>query len=134
MVVINDSNEDSRKDNIINPIDSLPRKFVYSGDYVQDKKNFIAIRDGKKNSTYLFFIHFEKNEGSCTGELKGEMKMKNAQVAQFTQNGDPCIIDFNFEERAITLKEQGSCGNHRGIKCFFNDTFIKKREPKSKKK
>jgi hypothetical protein len=134
MVVINDSNEDTRKDNIINPIDSLPRKFSYSGDYVQDKKNYISIRDGKKNNTYLFFIHFEKNEGTCTGELKGEMKMKSANVAQFTQNGDPCIIDFNFEDRSITLKEQGSCGNHRGIKCFFNDTFIKKREPKGSKK
>lgn len=135
MVVVNDSNEDSRrKEVIINPLDSLARKNKFSGDYAQDKKNFISLRDGKTSATYLFFIHFEKEEGSCTGEIKGEMKMKDVNTAQFKQNGDPCIIDFNFEERKITLKEQGSCGNHRGIKCFFNDAFIKKRDAKPLKK
>jgi hypothetical protein len=134
MVVVNDSNEDSRKDNIINPLDSLSRKNKYSGDYAQDKKNFISLRDGKTTGSYLFFIHFEKNEGSCIGELKGEMKMKSANTAQFTLNGDPCVIDFSFEDREITLKEQGSCGNHRGIKCFFDDSFTKKKETKSTKK
>lgn len=133
MVVINDSNEDPNKTNIINPIDTLPKKNKYSGDYVRDKKNFISLRDTKKPNTYLFFVHFEKNEGSCTGELKGEMKMKDANTAQFTQSGDPCIIDFRFDGNEISLKEQGSCGNHRGIKCFFNDSFIKKKEPRSSK-
>ncbi len=134
MVVINDSNEDTKKANIINPIDTLPRKNKYSGEYVQNKKNFISIRDSKKPGAYLFFVHFEKNEGSCTGELKGEMKMKNATTAQYTGNGDPCIVDFSFEGNAITLKEQGSCGNHRGIKCFFDDTFLKKKDPRPSKK
>ena len=134
MVVINDSNEDSKKSTILNPLDTLPRKNKYSGDYVQDKKNFISLRDSKKPNSYLFFIHFEKNEGSCTGELKGEMKMKNAGTAQYTGKGDPCIIDFTFAGNEIKLKEQGTCGNHRGIKCFFDDTFIKKKELRSKKK
>jgi len=61
------------------------------------------------------------------------MKMKDARTAQFTQSGDPCIIDFRFDGNEISLKEQGSCGNHRGIKCFFNDSFIKKKEPRSSK-
>ena len=134
MVVINDSNEDPKKTSVINPIDTLPRKNKYSGDYVQDKKNYISIRDTKKPNTYIFFIHFEKNEGSCTGELKGELKMKDASTAQFHENGDPCVIDFKFEENEISLKEKGTCGNHRGIKCFFDDTFIKKKEPRSSKK
>jgi len=134
MVVINDSNEDPKKANIINPIDTVLRKNKYSGDYAQDKKNFISLRDSKKPGTYLFFIHFEKNEGSCTGELKGEMKMKTTTTAQYTGNGDPCIIDFNFGDTEITLKEQGSCGNHRGIKCFFDDTFQKKKDPRPNKK
>ena len=134
MVVINDSNEGPKKTNVINPIDTLPHKNKFSGDYIQDKKNYISIRDTKKPNTYLFFIHFEKNEGSCIGELKGEMKMKDASTAQFLQNGDPCVIDFRFEGNEITLKEKGSCGNHRGIKCFFDDTFIKKKEPRNAKK
>ena len=133
MVVINDSNEDPQKADIINPIDTLPKKNKLSGDYAQDKKNFISIRDTKKPNVYQFFIHFEKNEGSCTGELKGELKMKDATNAIFSENGDPCVIDFRFEGNEIILKEKGSCGNHRGIKCYFDDTFVKKKEPKSKK-
>jgi len=134
MVVINDSNQDPQKSNVINPIDTLPSKNKYSGDYVQDKKNFISLRDSKKPNMYTFFVHFEKNEGGCTGELKGEMKMKDAASAQYTENGDPCIIDFKFNGNRITLKEQGSCGNRRGIKCFFDDSFIKKKDPKVKKR
>ncbi len=134
MVVINDTNEDPQKKAVINPIDTLPKKNKYSGEYVQDKKNYISIRDTKKNNVYLFFIHFEKNEGACIGELKGELKMKNTNAAQFKENGDPCIIDFRFEENEIILKEQGSCGNHRGIKCIFNDTFVKKKETRKSTK
>jgi hypothetical protein len=112
----------------------LPRKFKYSGEYVQDKKNFISLRDGKKPDTYFFFVHFEKNEGGCTGELKGELKMKTPASAEFTENGDPCVIDFRFEGNQIILKERGSCGNHRGIRCYFDDTFTRKKEPRSAKK
>ncbi|MCW3087243.1 MAG: hypothetical protein JWQ78_629 [Sediminibacterium sp.] len=134
MVVINDSNEDPARTNVINPIDTLPRKNKFSGEYSQDKKNFISLRDGKRPGMYQFFVHFEKNNGSCTGELKGEMKMKDARTAQYTSSGDPCVIDFTFEGNAVTLKEQGSCGNHRGIKCFFDDTFTRKKEPKTSKR
>jgi hypothetical protein len=134
MVVINDTNEDPLKSAVINPIDTLPRKNKFSGDYVQDKKNYISIRDTKKPNVYQFFIHFEKNEGSCTGELKGEFTMKDAATAIYKENGDPCVIDFRFDGNEITLKEQGSCGNHRGIKCYFNDSFTKKKEPRGSKK
>jgi hypothetical protein len=134
MVVVNDSNEGAARNEIINPIDTLPRKLKYSGEYAQDKKNFISLRDGKKPNTYFFFIHFEKNEGACTGELKGELKMKTATTAEFTENGDPCVIDFRFEGNVITLKERGSCGNHRGIRCYFDDSFTRKREPRSSRK
>ncbi|MBP0569175.1 hypothetical protein J8H89_08415, partial [Campylobacter jejuni] len=88
MVVINDSNEDPKKTAVINPIDTLPRKNRFSGDYVQDKKNFVSVRDGKNQHTYLFFIHFEKDGGSCTGELKGQLNMKTPGTAQFSANGD----------------------------------------------
>lgn len=134
IVVINDSNEDPKKTGIINPIDTLPKKNKYSGDYVQDKKSYLSIRDTKKANTYLFFIHFEKNEGSCTGELKGELTINSSGKAQYKANGDPCVIDFRFEGREVSFKEQGSCGNHRGIKCFFDDSFIKKKEPRIPKK
>jgi hypothetical protein len=132
--VVDDTNEDQKKiDVVINPIDTLPRKNKYSGDYVEDKKNYISIRDGKNGSNYLFFIHFEKDDGNCTGELKGEMTMHDATKGYYQESGDPCVIDFSFEDNTITLKEQGNCGNHRGIKCYFDDTFRKKKESKPKK-
>ena len=131
MVVVNDTNEDPKTSNIIlNPIDTLPRINKLSGDYEKDKKNFISIRDGKDANAYLFFIHFEKKEGVCTGELKGTMKMSEENTGIYSQGGDPCVIDFNFDGNEITLKEKGSCGNRRGMDCFFDDSFTKKKEAK----
>lgn len=134
MVVINDTNEDPKKSkSIINPVDTLPRKNKLSGDYVQDKKNFISLRDGKDVKTYIFFIHFEKKDGTCVGELKGDLKLKDATTAVYNQGGDPCVVDFTFANNNITLKEKGSCGNRRGMECFFDDTFTKKKEVRKKK-
>ncbi|HEX6915749.1 MAG TPA: hypothetical protein VF145_10940 [Chitinophagaceae bacterium] len=137
MVVVNDSNEDTKKtDSIINPIDTFPRLNKYSGDYIKDRKNFISIRDGRNPNTYLFFVHFEKNKGECVGELKAEMTMRDATTAQYTAAGDPCVINFSFSGSQVKMKEEGSCGNHRGIKCFFDDRYTKKKEgkPRQKKK
>jgi len=135
MVVVNDSNEDIKKqDSIINPIDTFTRLNKYSGDYLKDKKNFISLRDGRNANTYLFFVHFEKNNGDCAGELKGEMVMKDDNTAQYTAGGDPCVINFEFSGAQIQMKEEGSCGNYRGIKCFFEDRYNKKKEPKPKQK
>ncbi len=133
MIVVNDTNEDPRKTGIINPIDTLPRKNKYSGDYSKDERNFLSIRDTKTPNIYAFFIHFEKNNHTCVGELKGECKMNTPTTAIFTENGDPCVIDFTFDGNEVYLKEQGSCGSHRGIQCYFDDSFRKKRIPKNKK-
>ncbi len=134
MVVVNDTNEDPKKVGIVlNPIDTLPRKNKLSGEYATDKQNFMSIRDGKDANTYMFFIHFEKKDGACVGELKGQMKMVDAATGIYSQAGDPCIIDFNFEGNEVTLKEKGSCGNRRGMDCYFDDTFIKRKEAKKGK-
>jgi hypothetical protein len=135
MVVVNDTNEDlKRQDSIINPIDTFTRKNPFSGDYIKDKKNFISVRDGRDANTYRFFVHFEKEGSACKGELKGELSIKAENIGQYTANGDPCVINFKFSGSQIQVKEEGSCGNHRDIKCFFNDSYNKKREPKSKAK
>jgi len=134
MIVVNDSNETPENNEIINPLDTLPSLAKLSGDYKRNEKNFISIRDGKDTKTYLFFIHFEKNNNDCIGELKGILKLSSPTTGQFTQNGDPCIIDFLFSGNTVNVKEQGTCGNHRGIKCFFDDSFTRKKPSKSKKK
>lgn len=128
--VMNDTNEDLKRNNeIINPIDTFPHLHKLSGDYILDKKNYISVRDAG-NSKLQFFIHFEKNNGDCTGELKGLMTLRDATHAYYQENGDPCVIDFVFTLNTIKVVEQGNCGNHRGIKCFFNDIYKKKKELK----
>ncbi|MEO8711455.1 MAG: hypothetical protein ABI405_04990 [Parafilimonas sp.] len=127
--VLHDSNEDTARNNeIINPIDTLPATNKYSADYGTDKKNFISVRDGKNAVTYSFFIHFDKNNGDCVGELKGMMTLTDEKNAVFTESGDPCVIDFKFAKNTIQIKEQNNCGNHRGITCPFDFTFKKKNQ------
>lgn len=117
---------------IINPIDTLPRKGKWTGDYVKDKKNFVSIRDSKRSNELLFFVHFEKEGGDCTGELKGTLTLVESNRGTFKDGGGPCTIDFDFTNNSVTMKEIGGCGNFRGIKCFFEGSFRKKPEPKPK--
>jgi hypothetical protein len=119
--------------NIINPIDTLPKKNKLSGDYVRNKQNFISIRDGKNASEILFFVHFEKDDAECTGELKGSARMVSATKAHYKENGNPCTIEFTFSgSSAIVMKEIEGCGSYRDIKCFFEGRFVRKKEPKPK--
>lgn len=128
ITVLNDTNEDAaRTAEVINPIDTFPRMNKLSGDYVDDKRNFISIRDGSNPQKYLFYFHFDKNNSQCTGELKGEMRMINATHAVFQESGDPCVIDFTFNGNSIHIKEQGNCGNKRGIKCLIDETYRRKK-------
>lgn len=131
MAAVKESNERSEKQMpIINPIDSLMKYNAYSGTYMEDERNFIAIRDGKSKNEYLFFLHVEKNDGNCIGELKGTMQLTDSTHAIYSSAGDPCSIDFTFDRNIITIKEKGSCGNRRGMDCFFDDAYTKKKEVK----
>jgi len=131
--VLTETNEDRRADAaIINPIDTFPKKFKYSGDYTKGKRNALFLRDGRKPDTYLFFVHFQNDDDNdpCGGELKGELTMTSEKTGTYAGDGDPCILNFDFTSNAITVKETGSCGNYRGIKCFFNDTYTRKKVAK----
>jgi hypothetical protein len=133
VLILTESNETSAKSlQIINPIDTLARKHKYSGDYVQDKRNFISIRDAKNQSRMVFFVHFEKDNGDCKGELKGEAKFISPNTARFEGSRDPCTIQFTFSDNWIHMKEIEGCGNHRDIKCFFDGAFQRAKEVKSK--
>lgn len=124
ILILTESNEKTTKiPPVYNPIDTLSHKHKFSGDYAQNKRNFVSIRDGKDPSRFLFFIHFEKEDGTCNGELKGEAKFSSPGVAHYKSYSDPCAIDFSFGSGGITLKEQGGCGVHRDIKCFFEGYY-----------
>jgi hypothetical protein len=127
-----DANIKPEQKAILNPIDTLPTLNTYSGDYARDKKNFIALRDFGNANKYQFFLHFEKKEGTCVGELKGLLNF-NKNQATYSEKGDPCTIQFTITGNVIKIKEDGNCGNHRNMTCYFNDSYDKKRKPKIKK-
>jgi hypothetical protein len=133
IAVVKESNERSELTTVlINPIDTFATNNKYSGNYLEDERNFISLRDGRTKQEYLFFLHIEKNNGTCVGELKGEMKLTDSTHAVYMVGGDPCVIDFSFGRSSISIKEKGSCGNRRGMDCFFDDAYAKKKEPKKK--
>jgi len=132
-LILTESNEGKTKiQPIYNPIDTFPRKHKFTGDYMQDKRNIVSVRDGKDPSRILFFVHFEKAEGTCKGELKGEARFISANTARFRSGGDPCTVDFTFNPSGVSMKEVEGCGNHRDIKCFFEGYFDRRKEPKPK--
>jgi hypothetical protein len=136
-LILTESNENTSGDRaVIDPIDSLPRKHKFSGDYVQDSRNFISVRDGKDPAHIRFFVHFEKEGGQCKGELKGRAKFIAPGIARYRSNEDPCTVEFVFSSQAVSMKELEGCGNFRDIKCFFDGRFPRRkkgRQPANKR-
>ncbi len=114
-------------ENVINPIDTLPARNKFSGDYVKDKKNFISVRDGRRATEPVVFVHFEKSD--CRGELKGTARFVSATMAVFQESGNPCTLEFSFSNNRVVMKETGGCGTYRDIKCFFEGSYPKKKTP-----
>ena len=131
-IIFFDSEQKLKNKKIINPIDTLPTNNEFSGNYELNSKNFIAIRDNGAANKYQFFLHTEKNEGTCNGELKGVLTFKK-NMATYAENGDACHIQFIINGTNINIKEDGNCGNHRGIKCSFDESFERRKKLKKKK-
>jgi hypothetical protein len=128
-LIMKESNEGKPKTaQIYNPIDTFAHKHKFTGNYIQDKRNFISFRDGKNNSVIRFFVHFEKDNGSCMGELKGEARFVSSTIARYIANGDPCSLEFSFNEKTVRMKELEGCGNHRDIRCYFDGVYNKQKE------
>lgn len=132
MLIMTDALEDKPTE-LVNPIDTLPRKHKWAADYTSGKMNMVSVRDGRKTDRVSFFIHFEKNNGACTGELKGEAYIVSPTVAEYREGGDPCKLKFIFTSTSVSLKEEEGCGSHRGLRCSFDGSFARKKEIKQKK-
>lgn len=124
---------DDKLTELINPIDTLPSTHRYAGDYANGKMNLVSVRDGRRSDRISFFVHFEKKNGTCIGELKGEAYWKSARLAEYRQDGDPCVLQFQFASGSVTLREQ-RCGSRRGPDCLFDGSFMRKKRAVNKKK
>lgn len=113
---------------VLNPIDTFARTHRYAGDYTQGKRSILSIRDGRSDKEVMFFVHFEKNGGECTGELKGTLFFTSTTTAVYRQGGDPCVLEFEFKKSSVSMREAEGCGLHRGLQCLFEGTFTRKKE------
>lgn len=127
-LILIESNETGNKQELLNPIDTLPAKNKLSGDYRQNRLNIVSVRDSKKPNELLFFVHFE-NSQACKGELKGVARIVSPGKALYRQAGDQCELSFIFSGNTVRLEEEG-CGSHRDIQCFFEGSFTRKPPPK----
>lgn len=118
---------DDKLTELINPIDTLPRNSKYAGDYSNGKMNIVSIRDGKRDEKISFFIHVEKSNGACIGDIKGEATMTSPTTAVYQEAGEPCKLNFMFSKSAVTLKEIEGCGSRRSVNCIFDGIFAKKK-------
>lgn len=114
---------------VLNPIDTFARTHKFAGDYTQGKRSILSIRDGRSPREVTFFVHFEKNDGECTGELKGSLFFTSSTTAVYRQGGDPCVLEFEFKKSSVSMREVEGCGLHRGLQCLFEGNFTKKKEP-----
>lgn len=117
---------DETRQELINPIDTLPRTHPLAGDYGTGRRNIVSLRDGRNPRSLRVFVHIESEGAACTGELKGELLLTSANAALYRQAGDPCVLRFRFTKNAVTLEEEEGCGSRRGIDCSFNATFKKR--------
>lgn len=122
---------DEGSQEVINPIDTFSKTIPFAGDYIKDKRNMVSIRDGRNEKEISFFVHFERMNGECNGELKGTALMTSSKTAVYNQGGDPCVLEFHFTSNSVRLKEVAGCGQYRGVRCVIEGSFPKKREPKS---
>src|SRR6185503_2520585 len=133
-LIMTDALEDKLTE-LVNPIDTFSRKNKFAADYFSSTKmNLVSIRDGRKIDRLSFYVHIDKNNSVCTGDLRGEAIFRSAAVAEYRQGGDPCVLRFSFTASSVTVKEMEGCGSHRGLRCSFDGTFSKKKEPKPVKK
>lgn len=124
-LILTESNEPVEEKTVYNPIDTLSRKDPLSGDYKQDKKNFVSIRDGGKAGKLLFFINIEKPGNGCDGSLRGDITQVKPKVYHYNKADDHCILEFSFNGKTLQVRELEACGNHRGVRCSFDGKFRK---------
>jgi hypothetical protein len=124
-LILTESNEPVEESIVQNPIDTLPAKNPLSGNYVEDKNNFVSIRDGSKPNKLIVFMKLAKQAGKCVGTLRGDIIQVKPKVFQYNKSDDHCIIEFNFKNNSVKVKELEACGNHRGIRCTFDGNYMK---------
>lgn len=135
MMILKDGLQKGEVRPILNPIDTLPATYKFSGDYGKDSRNFITVRDGKTSKDFIFFINMDKGATSdCQAELKGEAVFVSNDSAVYSTKSDPCTIGFKFRGKSIRITETVICGNKRPGDCSFNAVYTRQKSKETGKK
>lgn len=112
---------------IFNPIDTLAAKHKLSGDYLSGESSIVSIRDGDDPKSFLFFISFSKEKTGCKGELSGTGHFTGTNKGEYKDKETDCGIAFQFASGRVSIREIGGCGAYRGVRCFFEGSYSKKK-------
>lgn len=117
---------------LLNPIDTLPQLHKFSGDYSDGKNALISLRDGQRESKMHLFIHIDNPQNGCNGEIKGEIIFTSPTVAEYREGGDPCVLQFIFDNKSVKIVEVAGCGSRLGnLECTFTGTYKKQKSAKT---
>lgn len=126
-LIMTNSSGDAAAGQIFNPIDTLPGKHKLSGDYLSGETSIVSIRDGDDPKSFLFFITFSNEKTGCKGELSGTGHFTSANKGEYKDKETDCGIAFQFASGRVSIREIGGCGAYRGVRCFFEGSYSKKK-------
>ena len=126
-LIMTNSSGEAAAGQIFNPIDTLSAKHKLSGDYFAGESSLVSIRDGEDPKSFQFFITFSKEKTGCKGELSGYGRFTGTNKGEYKDKETDCGIAFQFASGRVSIKEIGGCGAYRGIRCFFEGSYAKKK-------
>ncbi|WP_143011543.1 hypothetical protein [Chitinophaga filiformis] len=126
-LIMTNSSGEATAGQIFNPIDTLAAKHKLSGDYLSGETSIVSIRDGEDPKSFLFFISFSKDKTGCKGELSGTGHFTGANKGEYKDKETSCGIAFQFASGKVSIREIGGCGAYRGVRCFFEGSYSKKK-------
>lgn len=126
-LIMTNSSGDAAAGQIFNPIDTLPARHKLSGDYLSGETSIVSIRDADDPKSFLFFITFSKDKTGCKGELSGTGHFTGTNKGEYKDKETDCGIAFQFASGKVSIREIGGCGAYRGVRCFFEGSYSKKK-------
>ncbi|MCF6406166.1 hypothetical protein L3C95_24940 [Chitinophaga filiformis] len=127
-LIMTNTSGDAVANQIFNPIDTLAATHKLSGDYLSGETSVVSIRDGQDPKSFLFFISFSKDKTGCKGELSGTGHFTGNNKGEYKDKETSCGIAFQFASDRVSIKEIGGCGAYRGVRCFFEGSYKKKKK------
>jgi hypothetical protein len=133
--ILEDGLRQGEKLEVLNPIDSLPRKNKLSGNYGGNENNYLSLRDGSTPNEYQFFLYMDKGQGSeCRGELKGSFKLIGSDSAMYETQAEVCMVGFKFWGGLVRITEVKGCSSRHPAGCTFDAVYKRLKQPAPAKK